>query len=265
MNKLVEIVRFFDPNVPEENTQNLSGDDWVLHSDLQTRCPFCDGDFLLLVKMNDLGKNSLDIYMSCAVLCPSERYVYRVSDLAIALQDQIDSLCAEYSETSQLFNEFEPYIKKYGFGTRGQQSELPSGNVPVPLGMRQVCWLSKSETIAIAKAYSKEKSIKLTHKPTQEVIFRAVYVGGVPEYAEQCKMYKAQVVALRKVGQAFIRLGWIRPDEAKFLQECAVNGISRDFKHEQFGFGGTIQYFAPDSKVAQGNHGVVRLLRNKRM
>jgi hypothetical protein len=125
----------------------------------------------------------------------------------------------------------------------------------VPAGYKSVGWIKLQEAELILKAAEAKTSQTSSATPPT---FRVDYFE--PTSPEARKYYSTtRLVRLRR-GEVSKSL-WIRAEEAETIIEAWSAEKSINFAHIAYGNGGTVDYFEPNSEVAQRFRSCTRLLR----
>lgn len=130
-----------------------------------------------------------------------------------------------------------------------------AGSSEIPLGFKSVGWIKPAEAQLVIDSHTSKTDLSAEEKGQS---FRVEYFDpGSPE----AKKYHSstKLVRLRRgdVSKSF----WIRFEEAESIIESFNSAKSIEFAHLNYGNGGLVQYFDPNSDSAKRFRSSTRLLR----
>lgn len=260
---ILDWIRQLDPYVTAEVDRGIPGQDWLPLAPATTDCAGCGASQMLIVRERSWGSPSFDSFSSCVALCLGERLPFRMNELGMEVQREINKQLDTYSSNHQdaPAQAIESVFKAYGLGSK-TESQVQA---IVPLGFRPICWIGVQESRMIIESYSQKRDISIKNKNHVEVC-RIRYLGDNKKYERLCDLYRAQVTLLRLNTQT-MRLEtivWMREEEALAALQAFEVKQDVSFRHRQKGNGGLIQYFDATSPVAQTFRYQLRLLRTMR-
>ena len=246
--------------------------DWLAWGLADEPCPKCAGTLVLLAR-----GPSTDSMVDLAAMCTKEGSAILCWNLPLDTQSGLQDRLRRVRDVSSLESAAERLAEV--LLTSRQGSRLPE--VPVtqrllepdraggtsetdttlPEGYRSVSWIRDYEAQVILNAYTSQQSQEFVND-AGSVIFRARFHAAD---SDEALKYRAGVEATRVRSTGAKVIGWIRREEAQAVVDATRERRDIEFEHRDYGKGGLVQYFPPDSTAAMKYRSSTRLLRKSRM
>lgn len=256
---LLELLgEFFKASLsPDSDAYQLKG--WHIHNISSFLCPKCQKNAEFLVCSG--ATSSFD---GACLYCPQDAVIFWSDSVSVQVRNKMDAefnIVFDSTEESTSWPR-EEELRKQASKTQTDSAKSTnsmdeSSDAFAPKGFRQVGWLREEEAKAIISAYEQNKSTSIINSEGLIKGEARYYPDGSPEVEK----YKSNVhlVRFRKSGERWV--GWIRLEEAQAILKALETKANVAFGHKEFGKGGEVHYYSPDSEMAKRFLSQTRLLR----
>jgi hypothetical protein len=245
---------------------------WLAWGLADEPCPKCAGTLMLLAR-----SPSSDSMVDLAAMCTKDGSAILCWNLPLdtqsGLQDRLrrvrdvsslESAAARLADVL-LTSRQEAQLPEVPVAQRPLEPDRAGGisetETTLPEGYRSVSWIRDYEAQVILSAYRSKQSQEFVND-AGSVIFRARFHAA--DSTEALK-YRAGVEATRVRSTGAKVIGWIRCEEAQAVVDATRERRDIEFEHRDYGKGGLVQYFPPDSAAAMKYRSSTRLLRMSRL